>query len=656
MAKKTKTTKLGRFRAISWDDLDDWAGATIVSRGASYQRSGSVGDLALSPTDGLLAWVEGGERYATLVDIDDDGELDSHCTCPYWTTCKHAVAVMVEFMEQISSGKIELTKVKERDKRWQRLQSLLEDEYGDEDAYDWEEEDWEEDGEDGYGGKEKKPTLNKKINDYLQSHTKQQLIELIHALVLRFPQVRSLLEDQNNLSSGSVATLLVEAKAEIEALGEEPEWDRHGWAVDGDFDLDRLQDYLHTLLEQGQADTLVELGEELLEAGSRRVEYEHEGESAMEIAECMKIIFQALTQSSLSDEDKILWAIDRQLQDGYDLGTDAPQFWQQKFSPAAWSEVAENLAQRLAKSKPKSKQDDFSSSYHRDRVSDWLIYALEHAGRSDEILPLCEREAPLTNSYDRFVRRLIDNKQLDEAVIWINRGIEATRKRAPGLAARLRDQYLSLREQAGDWSQVAALVSEDFIDRPSFERYKNLEKVAKKAKVWPTVQALILRYLEKGNNPFAARKPKWPLPKTGIAALAESRWQPSFPVTDILIDIAIAEKDTVKILHWYEQQEKKATSTWTGSGSVDDRVADAVTKTHPDKALSIWLKQANQHISQTNERGYQAGISYLRKIKKLLKTTKQSAEWQTILQAVRSQHKRKTKLMAMLDQFERTTK
>ena len=76
-----KTSKEDFFKELSWDGLQEWAGSRILSRGQSYQRSHQVKDLVLTKTGGLLAWVQGGERYATLIDFED-GELVSTCTCP----------------------------------------------------------------------------------------------------------------------------------------------------------------------------------------------------------------------------------------------------------------------------------------------------------------------------------------------------------------------------------------------------------------------------------------------------------------------------------------------------------------------------------------------------------------------------------------------
>jgi len=56
-----KKTQLDSFADLTWNDLGEWAGSKIVSRGTNYQRQGRVGDLAVTEDDGLIAWVDGTE-------------------------------------------------------------------------------------------------------------------------------------------------------------------------------------------------------------------------------------------------------------------------------------------------------------------------------------------------------------------------------------------------------------------------------------------------------------------------------------------------------------------------------------------------------------------------------------------------------------------
>ena len=97
-------TPLDRFADLTWKDIETWAGGTIVSRGRNYQRQGRVADLALTDDGGLIAWVKGSERYATMVVMDENALPDSICTCPYERDCKHGVAVVLEYLRQVENN------------------------------------------------------------------------------------------------------------------------------------------------------------------------------------------------------------------------------------------------------------------------------------------------------------------------------------------------------------------------------------------------------------------------------------------------------------------------------------------------------------------------------------------------------------------------
>ena len=113
MARKRKETD--PFERLTWNDLTAWAGTKIVSRGKNYQRNGYVKSLAYTTDGSLIAWVEGTERYATQVFYEDD-ELESNCTCPYWDKCKHAVAVVVEYLEKLKK-QVKIPKATKTDRR-----------------------------------------------------------------------------------------------------------------------------------------------------------------------------------------------------------------------------------------------------------------------------------------------------------------------------------------------------------------------------------------------------------------------------------------------------------------------------------------------------------------------------------------------------------
>lgn len=100
---------------LTWADLEAWAGKKVVSRGTSYQKSRYVRELAVTRTGGILAWVRGTKNYATKV-ASEKGRLESVCTCPYGGTCKHAVAVVLEYLDRLQK-KTDVPMAKEEDER-----------------------------------------------------------------------------------------------------------------------------------------------------------------------------------------------------------------------------------------------------------------------------------------------------------------------------------------------------------------------------------------------------------------------------------------------------------------------------------------------------------------------------------------------------------
>jgi uncharacterized Zn finger protein len=110
MATKPKEPELvlSRWKNLSWDDLTDWTGSKTLSRGRGYANSQHVSQLARTDDGMLLAWVQGTERYATHVQIhaaDKNGEtLTSQCSCPVGYRCKHAVAVILSYLDVLRAS------------------------------------------------------------------------------------------------------------------------------------------------------------------------------------------------------------------------------------------------------------------------------------------------------------------------------------------------------------------------------------------------------------------------------------------------------------------------------------------------------------------------------------------------------------------------
>ncbi len=614
-----------RFSDLTWTDIEEWAGGRIVSRGKSYQQQGRVSDLAMTEDGSLVAWVDGTERYATRVVMDEDGLPDSTCTCPYELDCKHGVAVVIEYLKRVENNQ----RVPQSKQDDDRLALLGGEDWDDEPA------------EAEYAMSE---DFRQDVDDFLNGKTKAQLIELIHELAQQYPGLARDLSDRKQLISGDTKALVARLRQEICNIGDEPGWQNY-WQNEGfPPDYSGIRKKLETLLEAGHADEVLTLGQELVTTGTLQVEQSHdEGETAMEVAACMPVIVEALDRSSLGPADKLAWALDAVLEDEYEICETFAEYLGRRHSESAWHTLADELLARVKRSKDAKNNTDFIRDYKRDELCNWAIHALERAGREAEIIPLCETEACKTGSYARLVELLFQERRFQDAERWIISGIRDLGGKWPGITAGLRDKLREIRTVEKDWPVVAAMQVEEFVRRPSQKTFTECKKACSRVKVWPNSRESLLRYLENGDLPW--EQEDWPLPESGLDR-PDADQRNRFPSIDDLIDIAIFEKKPDQVLRWYDQRPKDRFGRY---GVSEDTIATAVQAYAPDRAVTFWKNMAEQLIAQVKPSAYQEAAKYLRKAGKVMSREERPAEWESYLKELRKQHFRKRRLMEILD-------
>jgi uncharacterized Zn finger protein len=682
------------WRDLTWDDLEAWAGSRSLERGRSYQRTHRVQQLAVSSGGILVAWVLGGQRYATEVGMRASRggvKLFSRCTCPLGISgCKHAVAVVVQYLEVLKSG-TSIPEASDEDPRWDLLdvedegdseEGDFEDDYADDEEYDEDDEsEWEEESRTRVRrGPSRERASPKKGAEawraYLEGLPVAELANFILRLADDYPEVGRDLDARTALASGKTGDLIRQARKEITRLSRQEAW-VNSWTGEGNVpDYSGLKRLFEQLLDHGQADALLELGQTLFPAAQEQVEQSHdEGETASEVSACLEVVFQAVTASSRPDRDKILYVIDMMLRDEYDLCAGSEVVLDREWPAEVWSQVADTLAGRLQREST-PKKVDFIDNYRRDRLSNWLIDCLYNAGRDREVLPLCEAEAPITGSYERLVQELLAARRYDEARRWALEGIEKTEAEWPGIADQLRSRLRELAEREKDWPAVAAFRAEEFFFSPSLSTLAALQKAADKAGCGEEVRAAALHFLETSERPApvppptkavrprgpAPKRPRgksagagWPLPEPYSAKHRprENAWSKG-PHLNVLLDLALKQKRPDDVLKWYDrmrQAKRPGYYDW-GAGEYSARVADAVSESHPDRAEAIYRHIAEHEIDQTSPRHYEAALPYLRKLRALLQREKKGEEWKRYLTELREKNHRKRKLLELLDRLE----
>lgn len=682
--KEHKVSRNEGWNVLSWDDLTEWAGSRSVERGRVYQRQGRVHDLAISEDGWLLATVPGGERYAVKVWSEQSAKkgctLYSRCTCPVGASgCKHAVAVVAEYLERLGEG-AETPAANQDDERWE----LLADETGDADEDDVDDLELDMDSEDAdddeefYVHRHRHPAISEKtgrkatdekIRKHIEAKNREELVALVWSLTERFPELREEFSDRIALGEGNVDRLVTETRKELRLVASEAGW-RNSWTGEGQTpDYSRVKHRLERLLELGHPDAVVRLGTEIMTLGNEQIgQSNDEGETAEAVGECLPVIFEAVVASTLTPARKLLFAIDAHLRDDYGIVNDAADaVLKLTGEESAWSEVADVMAQR-AKS-PVKEDDPFSRKYQQERIADWLIRALENAGRNDEILTVCEQEARVSGSYERLVQRLIEMKRYDEAQRWAAEGIEKTVAKLPGIASSLEKLLGEMAVQRRQWPIAAAHAALGFFTHPSRESFQQLLKAAAKAGCKDSIRGIALNFLETGVSPLtspgkasvkSAANAEWPLPMPDyllpLLNNGSNFGRPASSHFDVLIDMAIADHRHDDVLRWYDamsaRQQYRGSMTWYGSGGYGDRVATAVTESHPERSLAIYRQRVDDHLPHASASAYEAVAGYLRKMRPIFQRLHRNSEWDGLLADIRLRYKNRPKFMEILDKLD----
>jgi uncharacterized Zn finger protein len=686
--KTVKGSAATPWTALTWSDLDDWAGSRSVSRGQQYQRQGRVRDLVIAPDGRLLATVSGSRKYAAAVSLAKTSgnarQLESICTCPVGASgCKHAVAVVAEFLASLANN-AEVPQADASDHRWAKLAGDYTADFDEDDYDDAAQDDFDETGE--FDDVHAPPKVQRrsaaewdaKIQSLIGQLDRADLATLVWSLVRRFPELRVDFLERVALAEPDISRLVADTRKELRKVTSEIGW-RNDWESEGHTpNYSRLKHRLQRLVELGYPDEVADLGRELIERGMQQVAESHdEGETATELSECLDVVFRAIVDSSLPPPDKILFVIDACLADDYGiLGESLSAVLDANSTAADWSTVADRLAVRLQQANYRPKHD-FSRNYHREQISGWLLMALEKAGRLSELAAVYEAEARTTASYERFVKYLIEQGRTQDAEHWAREGIEKTQERLPGIAASLQQMLCDVARSRKQWNVVAAHAAADFFDRPSAQGFVDLIAAARKAKCDKPVRAAALAFLESGTPPivYRARKgkieaiadPEWSLPTIDYLApplqsVIDSKGLPQH-YWNVLLEMAIAHKQPDAVLKWYDKivasqdDQTIGSRNWLSYGgpSYSDQVAAAVATSHPHRALEIYRRGLDSWLPQANHSAYEACAGYLKKMRTIYQSLNHECDWQQLIADIRQKYGNRPRFMEVLDRLDGRT-
>ncbi len=619
---------ISALKKLTVNDLNQWAGDAIVGRAKGYFKH--VENLSYCTDGRLVAYINGSERYLTYISFNKNNALDSYCSCPYWATCKHAVALVLVAAEQVKL-KREIPLLTEQDELYD---DLFKDDEIDDDEYT----------ETLHEDDRKRSKGEVKLKVLLAAKTKTELVEFLLDILPHHPKLIHELQNTEQLKTESPDKLITKLQRDIKKITSQSAW------YDPWNNIGKLPDYspivkqMQNLLRNGYADALLNIGEELLQLGQPQIEQsDDEGKTAGAIAECMAVVVKALAKSSLTHSQQLYWFIEHEVIDDFELlAPDTNLLDDTNYQPEDWRELAGLLNKRIAKLPKKL------DSYSRARWVTWLLTVYAKAQIKHQAIPLLEQEAERCNLQTQLIEALLSAGELTKARQYCIRFYSATIKTLPGIANNLKNQLRDIAQQAKKYDLVAAYCAQDFFADSTADVFIQLQKSTIKAACWPAIRLAVLEYLETGERPDTDKQRKaqtWPLPKPEVSPPDTKSPFVRFPNFDELIHIAIFEKriDDVAIL--FERMRKaKQQNDFT-----NEHVAKFLSLTHPQIALDIWQHIAEQHIARVSSSAYVEAAEYLRLMHKVYKTTKRLPEWNALILRLRTTHKAKRRLLEVLD-------
>jgi len=86
------------IKEITEEDIEELFDGRIFSRGEEYFQEGLVDSVEMIDNNTIMGIVLGNDRYEVTISLDSEEDIICDCTCPYDFNCKHAVALLLQWI------------------------------------------------------------------------------------------------------------------------------------------------------------------------------------------------------------------------------------------------------------------------------------------------------------------------------------------------------------------------------------------------------------------------------------------------------------------------------------------------------------------------------------------------------------------------------
>jgi uncharacterized Zn finger protein len=270
-----------------------------------------------------------------------------------------------------------------------------------------------------------------------------------------------------------------------------------------------------------------------------------------------------------------------------------------------------------------------------DETDEWggIRFSLDQArigvaiasGDPDELVAVHGDNLRSPRDHLEIARMMLSSDRVDEAVEWSQRGLAEFADRTFQLP-ELRDFLAAVLRSQGRDLDAVDLYWSGFLAAPSMASYRSLlNEAANDAEGWKSRCVEVLR-----NN----------LADVSEEEIAAPNWRVGYPAS-ALIEILM-----------YEGELESAWTVATEYGCSDSTwmtLARAREDTHPLASIAVYERTVFDEIDKKKRNAYLAAVDLLSRIRDLAGSAGQPERFTDVVERVRSEHRPKRSLMAMLD-------
>ncbi len=571
--------------------LRELAGTRFFNRGGAYFAAGAV--RSLRPSDrAVTAVVQGSRRYRVRL-WAEGGEFEYDCTCPVGRDgafCKHCVAVGLA---------------------WHAGAGVGEDRAGvtaDTDAAL------------GDAG----------LHDHLMRLDKEDLVDLLVEHADEDERLHRRLTLRAARATSGSAEPSVWKKAFDEAVGTD-HFVHYREAYDHFSGIEEVIESLEDFMKAGEAAKVIGLAEHGLAEIEESLAYvdDSDGWIGGLLGRLQELHLEACRRARPDPAELAERLFEGEMESAFDTFHRAALVYAEILGEAGLAAYRRLAEAEWAKVRALGPGDEDPERYGgRYRITSIMEGLAEAAGDLEALVAVKTRDLSSPHAFLQIASLYQKAGDPGRALDWAERGWRAFSggRRDARLRAFIADCY----QDRGRRDEAMNLIWDAFVEYPGLDTYRQLKGHGRRAKQWPDWRERALAEIRRRVADGSTEPPGHRRPGHG-------------PSRDhsLLVEIFLHEGDSETA--WHEAE----------TGGCSQRLWLELAKrreaTHPEDSIRIYKAHVAALLRDTGERVYKEAVARLEKIGTLLNRSGGEAAFLAFLTDLRATHKRKRKLMQMLD-------